>query len=140
MPAARLTTLLGVKRRPWMAYAACRNAIPSEFAAFVTPEDGDDPQKREPSQPPAAALKYCDLCEVRPACLAAALACGEVGVWGGTSSHQRRQLLRRIPRRHCPGCGNEKLFTIPDQPIDVCPSCGTSWETVKPPAREERSA
>lgn len=140
MPAARLTTLLGIKQRPWTAYAACRDADPSERTAFVTPEDGDDPHKREPYYPPAEALRYCDLCEVRVACLAAALATGEIGVWGGMSSTQRRQLLRRIPRRHCPGCGNDKLFTIPDETLDVCTSCGTSWETGKPNPREERSA
>lgn len=138
MPAARPRTLLGA-RRPWTAYAACRDANPAERTAFITTEDGDDSRRREPSRPPAQALAYCNLCEVRVACLAAALSVGEVGVWGGTSTHQRRQLLRHIPRRHCPGCGNEKLFTIPDQPIDVCPSCGTSWDIVKP-IREERSA
>lgn len=139
MPAARLTTLLGIQRRPWLAQAACRNAPQSEWASFITQEDGDDDRRREPALPPDTALVYCNPCEVRGECLAAALACNEIGVWGGMSSHQRRQLLRKQPRRHCPGCGNEKLFTIPDQPIDVCPSCGTSWDTTKQ-IREERSA
>ena len=40
--------------------------------------------------------KFCADCPVRDVCLAAALQRGEQGVWGGTTTHDRVLLARRV--------------------------------------------
>lgn len=65
----------------WKDQAACHDAgIPIE--AFF-PEPGDDV---------SALLDFCARCGVRQACLEYALATDELGIWGGTTEAQRRQL------------------------------------------------
>lgn len=44
------------------------------------------------------AIAICDRCPVRDACLEKALQNGELGIWGGTTEHQRRK-MRRERRR-----------------------------------------
>lgn len=47
-----------------------------------------------------AAKRVCAACEIRPECLAYALAAGEpYGVWGGLTGRERQRLLRRGARR-----------------------------------------
>jgi WhiB family redox-sensing transcriptional regulator len=52
------------------------------------------------------AQKYCTDCEVKNQCLRYALEHQELGVWGGTTEHQRRKMLTemgRVPRRELGG-------------------------------------
>lgn len=68
--------------RPWMVFAACREADPTLFFEG----DRDDPRK---------ALSICDTCTVRVECLEFALEARLTeGIWGGMTSKQRRRLLR----------------------------------------------
>jgi WhiB family transcriptional regulator, redox-sensing transcriptional regulator len=118
----------------WMAEAACRG---KPLAWFITPDD-----QPEPWQPDPRALALCDRCPVRQACLDRALEDGEVGTWGGTTSHQRRQLHRRRARLACPVCGSRQIVEASGrrrvwhpartQPaggrtLEVCLACATSW-------------
>ncbi len=71
------------EERPWMVFAACRNADPLVF--FPTTRDGVD-----------EALAICATCPVRADCLDYAVEARErFGVWGGMTEKQRRRLLRR---------------------------------------------
>lgn len=98
--------------------AACRGAPPS---IFITDGDDDD----DPYYPPPEAMEYCQRCPIRSECLTHAMARDEVGVWGGTSRYQRRQLARKSTRAKCPGCYSEDL--IEEGAIELCLSCGMSW-------------
>lgn len=80
---------------PWRAQAACRGVNPDVFF----PDKG---------QSVARARAICARCPVRDACLEYALAAGsnhvDVGVWGGTTTRERRQIRNarrpgRSPRR-----------------------------------------
>jgi WhiB family redox-sensing transcriptional regulator len=79
-----------VRRPAWHRHAACRGADPELFV----PGRG--------SGRPAEALSYCERCPVRTQCLSSALEPGEhltAGVWGGTTSLDRRKLRRQEQRR-----------------------------------------
>ena len=70
----------------WRDDAACRDEDPELFFAH------DDATAQR-------ALAICAGCPVRDACLEHALANGERhGVWGGTTEHERRVLLRHRRR------------------------------------------
>lgn len=70
--------------RPWVGYAACRDADPGLF--FAGTEGGDT----------RTAQRICAGCPVRDECLDWALAAGmPYGVWGGTTEQERRRLARR---------------------------------------------
>jgi hypothetical protein len=113
----------------WMSQARCRGA-PLEL--FISP--GDEPD--EPWAPTAAALASCLPCPVRGECLAWALLFDEVGTWGGTSTHQRRQLRRPRSRLACPVCrsrqvvaasGRRRTWGGPAPALEVCLACALSW-------------
>lgn len=70
----------------WRDDAACRDQDPELFFAL------DDTTAQR-------ALAICAGCPVRSACLEHALANGERhGIWGGTTEHERRTLLRERRR------------------------------------------
>jgi WhiB family transcriptional regulator, redox-sensing transcriptional regulator len=119
----------------WMDRAACRGA---PLQVFIS--TGDDPD--EPWAPSTAALGYCLPCPVRGDCLAWALTFGEVGTWGGTSTHQRRQLRRPRSRLACPACGSRQVVDERGRArawqgaargqrraaaLEVCLACAVSW-------------
>lgn len=104
----------------WFDRAACRGA---DIALFV-PRDEDD----EPTYPPIDALAYCLACPVKPECLDYATVNDEVGVWGGTTRYQRRQLGRELERARCPGCGAEDL--VFENNVQLCLACGVSWRII----------
>lgn len=68
----------------WTERAACRAVGPAAFY----------PAGRTAST--AAALWYCDRCDVRQECLGWALAHREQGVWGGTTEDERRWFIARL--------------------------------------------
>jgi WhiB family redox-sensing transcriptional regulator len=104
----------------WHLDAACKNT-PTEL--FIAVDDSD-----EPYYPSAEVLVYCNSCPVKPECLQHAMDAGEVGVWGGTTDYQRRQLDRERERVKCPGCGSSEL--IFENTIELCLSCGVSWRII----------
>jgi WhiB family redox-sensing transcriptional regulator len=68
------------EERPWVVFAACRDADPEVFFA---------------EEYESEAVARCAECPVRSDCLAYALEARETyGVWGGYTSRQRRGLRR----------------------------------------------
>lgn len=68
----------------------------------------------------------CAKCPFQPRCLQAALDCPDTdGIWGGTTPHQRKQLLNERNRMRCPGCKSDAV--IPQNRGEICISCGLSW-------------
>ena len=75
--------LLLDQERPWVSYAACRDAEPDVFFPGI---EGDT----------SRAVTICGSCAVREQCLDYALSARErYGVWGGTTERERRRMLRR---------------------------------------------
>jgi WhiB family transcriptional regulator, redox-sensing transcriptional regulator len=104
----------------WKKRAACKKA-PTEI--FVLPDEVD-----EPFYPPREAVAYCNVCPVKTECLQYALERNEVGVWGGTSSYQRRQMGQEHDRIKCPGCASTLL--IRENNVQLCLACGVSWPII----------
>lgn len=106
----------------WMTRGACRDADPAIFL----PNDAFDDDVEEEEEPSEEALSYCSQCDVAADCLTHAVALNEDGVWGGTTSYQRRQLKRPMSRAFCPVCGAPNMSEIAD--AELCISCGASWK------------
>ncbi len=71
------------EERPWVVFAACRDADPDLFFPSTREEE-------------AAAKAYCAVCTVAGECADYALDAREhFGIWGGASEKQRRSILRR---------------------------------------------
>jgi WhiB family redox-sensing transcriptional regulator len=104
----------------WKVRGACRGADP---AIFLPGDAFDDVVEEE--EPSAEALAYCNRCVVAADCLTHALAVGEEGIWGGTTSYQRRQLKRPLTRVNCPVCGAQNMNALAD--AELCINCGASW-------------
>jgi WhiB family redox-sensing transcriptional regulator len=102
----------------WSRRAACRTAPPS---IFISPGYEDD----EPTTPPPEASAYCLTCPVRIQCLDWAVEQGEIGIWGNTTSYQRRQITSNRTRAKCLSCGAPAPVDHGDE--QVCLACGLSW-------------
>lgn len=72
-----------------------------------------------------AAKACCQRCIVAKQCLDHAIANNEEGVWGGTTTEERRAAKRGGERKTCPGCSGTKIFN--DGYTEICLSCGLSW-------------
>jgi WhiB family redox-sensing transcriptional regulator len=70
-----------LKTEKWMESAVCATADPEEWF----PEKGSSSQK---------AKNICATCPVIDECLQFALDNEEAGIWGGTSSRERRRMRR----------------------------------------------
>jgi WhiB family redox-sensing transcriptional regulator len=85
--------MLPVVSRPgslgWMSRGACQRADPELF--FPVAAAGPALQQAE------AAKAVCGRCAVRASCLAYALETVQDGIWGGTTSEERR--VRTVPAR-----------------------------------------
>lgn len=118
-------------------FAACRDQDPKLFTPGDAWAETDDVQPVEPAPyPSAVAQSICNgdatgrpPCPIRTSCLAYALRHDEVGIWGGTTEYQRRQLSRPQARAACPYCGSDMLTY--DHRSEVCIDCGTSWPLPK---------
>lgn len=75
----------------------------------------------------AAAKAVCAPCVVRNQCLTAALVGDEVGVWGGTSTQQRRKIKRIGARASCVRCRSRQIDAIPGEEAQLCLECGLTW-------------
>lgn len=69
----------------------------------------------------------CDHCAIQAACLTWAIETKQIGVWGGTTTIQRRKISRRVTRIHCPGCKSTMITMYDLLDTAVCTSCGISW-------------
>jgi WhiB family redox-sensing transcriptional regulator len=79
----------------WTELAACRGDVSHLFFAPPAREAADVRAKRE-----KVAKSICARCPVRSPCLAYALRVHEtLGIWGGTTEAERRQ-LQRGPKAH----------------------------------------
>jgi len=100
-------------------YGRCRGTSDPDYTE-------DDPDLRVP---PPHILRNCFRCPVREECLAYALETeapdGELGIWGGTTAYQRRQLKAERTRVHCPACRSDAVMKAGYG--EVCISCGMSW-------------
>lgn len=75
----------GGPRRGWTAYATCAPMTGADRERFF-------PTRGEPSE---LAVRVCEECPVRAACLADALVRDERwGVWGGLTTSQRDRFMR----------------------------------------------
>lgn len=108
-----LPVLIGVDRPEWMDTGACQNA-PLDFV----PDRETDSGLRK-------ARVWCNLCPVRPACLDWAIQQRCEGYWGGTSTYQRKQLVRVRTRAKCPLCHCVELVVTDRH--ELCLACGISW-------------
>lgn len=71
------------EERPWVVFAACRNADPELFFPATAAQE-------------RAALSVCATCPVRDECRDYSLEAREhFGVWGGATERSRRLELRR---------------------------------------------
>jgi WhiB family transcriptional regulator, redox-sensing transcriptional regulator len=111
-------TMNQTKSAHWQARAVCQGAPPELFVP-----DGDD----EPEVPAPEAVRYCNVCPVRPECLEDALLHHHEGVWGGTSNYQRRQMRRKRTRQECPTCGGGDSLVSEGNNQQLCLACGCSW-------------
>jgi WhiB family redox-sensing transcriptional regulator len=79
MSGAYWSDYAGLAQRPeWQQHAACRGVGASAFF-------------RSGRTAARVALAFCQVCPVADDCRAAALDAGEVGVWGGTTTQQRKE-------------------------------------------------
>jgi WhiB family redox-sensing transcriptional regulator len=84
-PSSTMPELAELLQKPaWMALAACRGMSTEDFISSRT-------------RPPYGAKAVCSRCSVRSDCLDYAMADEScVGVWGGTSTLERRSMRQGI--------------------------------------------
>jgi WhiB family redox-sensing transcriptional regulator len=114
----------------WRLRARCRN-IPDPDLFFVSDEEHRPKRKKtqELTKDEETAVAVCSRCPVSGNCLETALADHRLsGVWGGTTSDQRRALRRGRFRSGCPRCMKGRTMRL-DKTTQVCMSCGLSWFT-----------
>lgn len=75
------------------------------------------------------AVAICARCPIMHECRQRALALPEkYGVWGGLTESERRTLLFRRKRVHCPGCGGTSVVAdVMLSRVELCQTCGLSW-------------
>jgi hypothetical protein len=96
-----------------LAGALCRGETTSRFF----PEDFESPDP--------GAIALCHICPVREKCLEWALSHEEVGIWGGLTDAQRKQITTQRSRVKCPDC--RSLEVVDQGSHEFCLGCGLSW-------------
>lgn len=99
----------------WQNRAACKGQPLTTFVPDATETDAGL----------AAADAYCGPCPVRGECLAWATRHRCEGYWGGTTTYQRKQLIRVRTRAKCPLCLSQSLVSTDMH--ELCLACGASW-------------
>lgn len=104
-------------RTDWQSQALCvtNHADPDIFSPTVETNLGLERTN----------ARWCDHCPVKAQCLNSALILNDSGYRGGTSTSQRKALLRVRSRAKCPLCLSVNV--IPADEHEVCISCGASW-------------
>lgn len=103
----------------WAERASCRG-LPDD--SFFPPDNG---------RVPAITQRICDQCPVNLECLSWGLRHDEMGIWGGMTQKQRRQILKIKDRRRCPVCHARSILRF--ERSAVCLYCGISWRSPMPP-------
>jgi len=98
----------------WQTNAPCATA---DFDFIPDTETDDEAAEAE--------RRWCRSCPARTRCLAWAMLHGADGYWAGTTTYQRKQLLRVRTRAKCPLCLSTQLVYA--DPHELCLSCGVSW-------------
>ena len=99
----------------WRSLGACASADPDLF--FPVSSSGAGQRQEE------KARAFCGRCQVRPQCLAFALATSQAhGVWGGTTEDERRRWRQARPQAEAtqrqaagdvaPGAGRHRSLTL----------------------------
>lgn len=104
-------------RPAWQDRAACDGRAEVDF--FPESRGGEE------HFAPKLEERFCRTCPVRVQCLHSAIEQQDYGIWAGTTTQQRRKLMRVRERVKCPLCENRTL--VPSDDIDICLACGTSW-------------
>jgi WhiB family transcriptional regulator, redox-sensing transcriptional regulator len=81
---------IGTAGTAWMSRGACRREDPELFFPVEL-------TRPAPLQRVSAARAVCGRCPVRRSCLAYALRTGQEGIWGGTTTDERRAMRRSLP-------------------------------------------
>jgi len=99
----------------WQDRAAC---IGLPWSAFFAPDGAEE------VVPPV-----CHTCPVVGDCLAYAQLAQAEGIWGATTTEQRRELASGEQRTHCPVCSSTEVFVEwrAARETQICLSCATSW-------------
>ena len=134
--------MLPVVSRPgslgWMSRGACQRADPELF--FPVAAKGPALQQAE------AAKAVCGRCAVRPSCLAYALETMQDGIWGGTTSDERRSARAGPARRGGAWPGLTGLSDLPGRSSGAPdappgrgqdPVTGMGWPALPAPVRDE---
>jgi WhiB family redox-sensing transcriptional regulator len=113
----------------WYRDAACRGLNDDRFFPLTEDSRSLDFVRRA----------YCNTCPVRQECLDTAMAVGESGYWGGTSTAERRALSKNRSRAKCPLCLGRSVRAVDRS--EICLFCGASWAAdERPSGREEAVA
>ena len=117
----------------WAERAACRGLVPSIFY----PDTGKSS---------VAALRVCQICVVRSACLEHALETREThGVWGGMTPNQRRteyrrrNLTERKPINHGSPWGARAHRNRDEQPCESCLKAAAGYAAAQYQKRARRT-
>jgi len=116
---------------PWRKHSRCRNQGVDPDLFFVSDEEHRPKRKKVNILTPLEkiAVGVCAQCPVSGHCLKFALDNPrEVGIWGGTTSDQRRELRRVRERSSCPRCVRGRIMAL-DATSQACMLCGLSWIT-----------
>ena len=109
----RILTAISAAGTEWQDNAPCAT-VDVDFIPDIETDDGL-----------AEAQTVCRTCDVRTQCLAWAMLHGAEGYWGGTTTYQRKQLIRVRTRAKCPLCQSTSL--VYTDPHELCLACGISW-------------
>lgn len=110
----------------WKRRGKCRTSkIATDM--FFTPDEDDD--KRQERSLIHVVAPVCGECPVSGNCLDWAMKMNEQGIWGGTTTEERRTLKRFRERARCLRCHAGKGFIHQLEDAQVCMKCGLSWLT-----------
>lgn len=104
--------MLDLQKMKWMLRGYC--SIVQANPEIFTEEGSEDTAKA-----------FCHQCAVINTCREWALENDEEGVWGGTSTADRRAIQRGGTRASCPACSS--LVLHKDDEVQLCLSCGMTW-------------
>ena len=114
----------------WRRRARCRTILDPDV--FFVSDEEHKPKKRKTqvlTKMEEIAVQVCDTCPVSGNCLLFALDDPRlVGIWGGTTTEQRRALRRTRTRMSCPRCARGLIMQVDNQ-TQACMNCGLSWLT-----------
>lgn len=106
----------------WEKRSLCRGEDPELW--FSTDEEHRSKLKNANE---IKAIEVCKRCPVQGNCLQVALVEKRIGIWGGTTTHERKSLSRPGWRVVCVRCQSRNLEKVGE--FQVCLTCGCSKMT-----------